>query len=358
MSAPTPRPGILAIRPYVGGESRVEGAARAIKLSSNEGALGASPKAMEAFRALAGDLHRYPDGGAEALRRAIGARHGLDPQRIVCGSGSDELIGLLCHAYAGPGDEVVYSAHGFLMYPIYARSAGAVPVAAREHALTADVDALLERVGPQTRIVFLANPNNPTGSYLPVADLERLRAGLPADVLLVVDSAYAEYVTRNDYSAGEGLVDVADNVVMTRTFSKIYGLSALRLGWAYCPPAVADVLNRVRSPFNVNAAAQAAGVAALADVAHVERARAHNETWREWTAARIRELGLTVHPSVCNFLLVDFADAADADAFLRSRGIVVRRVGAYGLPGSLRITIGTEAEMRAVADALAEYVRR
>ncbi len=355
----SPRSGVLDIQPYVAGESEIEGAGRTIKLSSNEGALGPSPRAIEAFRAAAADLHRYPDGSAAELRRALAAHHGLDADRIVCGAGSDELIGLLCQAYCSPGDEVVHSAHGFLMYAIYTRAVGATPVAASETNLTADVDAMVERVGSRTRIVFVANPNNPTGSYLPFDEIERLRTRLPTDVLLVIDSAYAEYVTRNDYGAGEALVDSASaNVVMVRTFSKIHGLSALRLGWAYCPEAIADVLNRVRSPFNVNAAAQVSGLAALSDVPHIERSRTHNETWREWTAERLAAIGLTVHPSVCNFLLVDFADAGKADAFLKERGIIARRVGGYGLPRSLRITIGTEDEVSAVVGALGEFVER
>jgi histidinol-phosphate aminotransferase len=356
----TVRPGILDIAPYVGGESSLAGQGRVIRLASNEGALGASPQAVEAYRQAAATLHRYPDGGATKLREAIGRRFGLDPAAIVCGAGSDELIGLLTRAYAGPGDEVLYSRHGFLMYAIAARSVGAVPVSAPETDLTADVDALLERVGPRTRIVFLANPNNPTGSYLPAAALRRLHEGLPPDVLLVIDAAYAEYVGRGDYEPGSALVAAHDNVVMTRTFSKIFGLAALRLGWAYCPPAVADVLNRLRGPFNVPAPAQAAGVAALADTGHVERARAHNDRWLPWFRDALADIGIASNPSVGNFVLVRFpaepgADAASACAFLNARGIIPRRMGAYGLDDWLRITIGLEEEMRAVVDALTAF---
>ncbi|HSV28892.1 MAG TPA: histidinol-phosphate transaminase, partial [Candidatus Omnitrophota bacterium] len=235
MTAPTPRPGIMDIKPYVGGESDIKGVSRVIKLSSNEGALGPSPKAMDAFKAMAHDMHRYPDGGATQLRKALAARWGVDADRIVCGAGSDELLGILCRAYAGPGDEVLYSAHGFLMYGIAAKSCGATPVTAPEVDLTASVDNLLKAVTPRTRIVFLANPNNPTGTYLPADEVKRLRAGLRPDILLVIDAAYAEFVSKNDYTPGIELVDAGDNTVMCRTFSKIFALGGLRLGWAYCP---------------------------------------------------------------------------------------------------------------------------
>ena len=362
MPAPQPRPGILDIAPYVGGEARATPnptLGRPIRLASNEGALGASPKAVQAYQNLSGQLHRYPDGAAAALRNAIGRRHGLDPARIVCGAGSDEIISLLINAYAGPGDEVLHSAHGFLMYAISARAAGATPVRAPEKALRADVDALLARVTPRTRLVFLANPNNPTGSFLTPDDLKRLYRELPSGVILVIDAAYAEYISRNDYSSGADLVERADNVVMTRTFSKIYGLAALRLGWGYFPPAIADVMNRVRGPFNVTAPAQAAAIAALEDIAFVDASRAHNDTWRTWTAERLTGLGLTVHPSIANFLLVDLDTATRADNLrehLKRNGILVRQMGAYGLPASLRLSIGTEAEMRAVTDEVARFV--
>lgn len=357
-AGPVPRPGILGIDVYVGGESELAGASRVIKLSSNESALGPSPKAVAAYRELASGLHRYPEGGSTALRQALATRHGLDPACIVCGAGSDELIGLLARAYAGPGDELVYSQHGFLMYPITAKAIGATPVMAPERNLTADVDALLAAVTPRTRLVFLANPNNPTGTYLDADAIKRLHAGLPASVLLVIDAAYAEYVARNDYTAGQDLVQSSGNVVMLRTFSKIYALAALRLGWAYCPPAIADVLNRVRGPFNVGAAAQAAGIAAVLDQPAMDAARTHNDVWRPWLAERLGGLGLTVTPSVANFLLVHFADANAAYDFLAARGIITRKMAAYGLAQSLRISIGTEDEVKAVAEALASFVQQ
>ena len=373
MTVPIPRPGILDIAPYVGGESAIPGLNRIIKLASNESALGPSPRALEAFRDAAATLHRYPDGHCQALRRALGETFALDPARIVCGAGSDELLGLLARAYAGPGDETLYTRHGFLIYPIATLAAGATPIAIAERELTADVDALLAAVTPATRIVFLANPNNPTGTYLPRDEMRRLREGLPTGVLLVIDAAYAEFVDADDYDTGIDLVDEGGGVVVTRTFSKIYGLGGARLGWAYCPPAVADVLNRLRMPFNVSSPAQAAGIEALADQAFIERARAHNRTWRAWTADAIRRLGLTVPVSHCNFVLVRFQadagldgdrgddrgdgrDATAADTYLKSRGIIARRVASYGLPDCLRITIGLESEMRACVAALANFM--
>ncbi|MGE4218610.1 MAG: histidinol-phosphate transaminase [Alphaproteobacteria bacterium] len=360
MTGPAPRPGILDLQPYVGGLHSVPGVERVIVLASNESPLGPSEKAVAAFRDEASHLHRYPDGSAAALRQAIARRFGCDAGRIVCGSGSDELLGMLTRAYAGPGDEVLYSAHGFLMYPISAKSVGATPVAAPEKNLTTDVDALLARVNERTRVVFIANPNNPTGSYLTTAEMERLHAGLPPHVLLVIDAAYAEYCTRNDYTAGFHLVERHDNVVMTRTFSKVFGLAALRLGWAYCPPAVADVLNRIRGPFNVSIPAQAAGVAAMEDVAHTDRSLAHNAEWLPWLARELAALGLTVHPSVANFLLVQFASVPTAKAaydFLLSQGIITRLMGGYGLPDCLRVTIGAGDELQALVDALARHLK-
>jgi histidinol-phosphate aminotransferase len=295
------------------------------------------------------------------LREALGRHHGLDPARIVCGAGSDELIALLLRGYAGPGTEVLYSRHGFLMYPIGAKSVGATPIAVPERALTADVDGILARVTERTRIVFIANPNNPTGTYLSADEMARLHAGLPSHVVLAIDAAYAEFVNRNDYEPGIALVNRASNVVMLRTFSKVYALAGLRLGWAYCPPAIADVLNRIRGPFNVAAPTLAAGVAAVEDVAALARARAHNDRWLPWLSERLQAIGLELTPSVGNFVLARFPDAprhnADAAfAFLHSRGILTRQMGGYGLPQCLRITIGTGEEMEAVAAALTEFM--
>ena len=360
---PSPRPGILEVTPYVGGESALPGMTRVVKLSSNENAFGPSPKAMEAYTLFASQIHRYPDGGCETLRRALAETWKLDSKRIVCGAGSDELIVLLARAYLGPGDEALYSEHEFSMYAIATATAGATAIEVKGTNLTADVDALLAAVSPATKIVFLANPNNPTGTYLPAAQVRRLRDRMPANALLVLDAAYAEFVTRPDYTSGAELVEPDGNVVMLRTFSKIYGLGGLRLGWAYCPTAVADVLNRLRGPFNVSSAAQAAGAAALADTAFVAKVRAHVETWREWTGAEARKLGLEVTPGVGNFVLIHFPrapgrDAAAADAFLKSRGVIARRMERYGLGQALRVTIGREDEMRAFRTALADFVKR
>ncbi len=357
----TPRPGILDVAPYVGGEAEAAGFAEPIRLASNENPLGASPRAREAYGALSAELHRYPDGGAQALRRAIAERHGLDPARIVCGNGSDELISLLIRAYAGPGDEVLYSAHGFLMYAIAAKTAGATPVAVPERDLTADLEGLIERAGLRTRVVCLANPNNPTGSCLSGSELERLVEGLPDHVLLLLDAAYAEYVMRNDYEDGAKLVEANERVVMTRTFSKIHGLAGLRLGWAYASAEVVDVLNRRRGPFNVTAPALAAGVAAIEDRDHAARSRKHNGQWLEWFRQETAALGLDPRPSAGNFVLLRFPgenghDAVAALGWLKERGILVRGMAAYDLPDCLRVTIGTEAETRAVVAALAEFV--
>ena len=352
MTLPAPRAGVLEIAPYVGGDSGIEGIETIIKLSSNENALGPSPHAVEAFSCLASALHLYPDGAAAELRAAIGEVHRLDPERIVCGSGSDELLSLLAHAYAGPGDEVVYPEHGFAMYPIAARAAGAHPVTAPERDFTADVDAILAAVTTRTRLVFVANPNNPTGTYISGGELLRLREALPPGVLLVVDAAYAEYVGRNDYADGRELVEAGGNTVMTRTFSKIHGLAALRLGWAYCPPNVVDVLHRVRGPFNVNAAAQAAGAAAIRDAGHVRFSRTHNDKWLAWLAEEVRALGFEALPSVGNFILVRFPDVEAAFAALQGHGVIPRRVAGYGIPDGLRITVGREEDNRAVIAAL------
>ena len=360
---PVPQPGILEINAYVPGESSIAGNLEPIKLSSNETPLGPSPQAIAAYKAAADSLALYPDGGASDLRRAIASRYGLDADRIVCGSGSDELINLLAHAYIGPGDEAIYTEHGFLMYKIATLSSGGRPIPVAEKNYRADVDAILAAVTARTKMVFLANPNNPTGTYLRHDEVRRLQQALPGRVLLLLDAAYSEYVRRNDYEAGLELVATTGNTVMTRTFSKIYGLAALRLGWAYCPAAIADVLNRVRGPFNVTAPALAAGVAAVADRAHVDSAVAHNEKWLPWVATEIERLGLQVTPSVGNFLLVHFPvesarNAAAADAFLKRNGIILRRVAAYGLPGALRMTIGTEGDNRRVVAALQQFMER
>jgi len=364
MTLLTPRPGILDIKPYAGGESSIPGREHAVKLSSNENPLGASPRAVAAYKAAADSLFVYPDGHSVALRAAIGRRHGLDPARIVCGAGSDELLALYGRAYAGPGDEIIVSQHGFSVYPIITRAVGATLVVAPERDLTTDVDAILDAVTPRTRIVFVANPNNPTGTCLPADEMRRLRLGLPDEVLLVVDAAYAEYVTRNDYEAGAALVDeFPGNTVMTRTFSKIYGLAALRVGWTYCDGEIAAVLDRIRGPFNVCSPAIAAGAAAMEDVAFEDESRRHNERWLGWLTAELRALGLTVPSSAANFLLVRFPHEAGRDVeaavrALNAHGIIPRRMNSYGLPDSLRISIGLAEDNQTVVTALSELFPR
>src|ERR1700722_18114134 len=360
---PQPRPGVLDIKAYVPGKSSAPNVAKVYKLSSNESPLGPSPRAVAAYKAWADRLEDYPDGAATDLREAIGRAFGLDPERIVCGAGSDDLLHLLAAAYLTDGDEAIYTTHGFLIYPIAILATGAKPVVAPETNYTADVDAILKAVTKQTKMVFIANPNNPTGTALSFDEVKRLHRGLPGDVMLVLDAAYAEYVTRNDYEAGIELVATSDNVVMCRTFSKIHGLAALRLGWMYGPALVVDAINRIRGPFNVNAAAMAAGIAAIEDGAHVEAARAHNDKWLAWLGEEIPKLGLVVTPSVANFVLIHFPQtpgrsAAEADAFLSKRGLILRRVSAYHLPNALRMTIGSEEANRLVVAALAEFIGR
>jgi histidinol-phosphate aminotransferase len=360
---PQPRPGVLDIAPYVPGKSSAPGVAKVFKLSSNETPLGPSENAVAAYRTAGEHLEDYPDGSATALRDAIGAAFGLDPDRIVCGAGSDDLLNLLARAFLKDGDEAIYTTHGFLVYPIAVTGTGAKAIAAQEKDFTANVDAILKAVTPKTKMIFLANPNNPTGTYIPFDEVKRLHKGLPTNVLLVLDAAYAEYVQRNDYESGIELVATSDNVVMTRTFSKIYGLAALRLGWMYGPAYVVDAVNRIRGPFNVNGPAIAAGIAAIRDTAHVDRARAHNTRWLAWLTKEIGELGLPVTPSAANFVLIHFGEtkghtAKDADAFLTKRGLILRQVNAYKLPNALRMSVGTEEANRLAVQALKEFVEK
>jgi histidinol-phosphate aminotransferase len=360
---PQPRPGVLDIEPYVPGKSSAPGVAKVFKLSSNETPLGPSPYAIEAYKKVAAHLEDYPDGAASALREAIGRAFGLDPGRIVCGAGSDDLLNLLARAYLADGDEAIHTTHGFLVYPIATLGTGAKPVIAPETNYTASVDAILAAVTKKTKIVFLANPNNPTGTYVSFDEIKRLHRSLPPQVLLVLDAAYAEYVRRNDYESGIELVATSDNVVMTRTFSKIHGLAALRLGWMFGPPHVVAAINRIRGPFNVNGPAIAAGIAAIEDHAHQESAREHNDRWLAWLAQEFEMLGLKVTPSVANFLLIHFPEAKgrtakDADAFLTARGLILRQVGGYKLPNALRMSIGTEEANRLVVAALKEFLRK
>ncbi len=358
MTTIKPQPGIMQITPYVAGKSAAKGANKPTKLSSNENPLGPSPAARDSYIEVAKHLETYPPSDHADLRQVIANIHGLDPARIICGAGSDEVITFLCQTYAGPGDEVLYTEHGFSMYRISALAAGATPVVAPETDRTADVDAMLAACSPRTRLVFLANPNNPTGTMIPESEVARLAAGIPDTALLVLDGAYAEFVDGFDGHAG--LVETRDNVVMTRTFSKIYGLGGARIGWGYGPASIIDALNRVRGPFNVSAAALAAAKAAVQDVAYTDHCRAENAKWRQWLRERLAISGVPSDESHANFILARFETAEQAeacDAFLQSKGLIVRNVAGYGLGTCLRITIGDEIACRNVAGAVDAFMK-
>ncbi|WP_272003931.1 histidinol-phosphate transaminase [Roseovarius sp. ZX-A-9] len=358
MTKITPQPGILDIALYEGGAAHIEGIQNVVKLSSNENPFGPSDAAKEAFRKSAYDLHRYPSSDHAALRAAIGEIHGLDPARIICGAGSDEIIAFLCQAYAGPGDEVIHTEHGFAMYRISTMANGATPVEVAERERVTDVDAILAACTERTRLVFVANPNNPTGTMVGAAELARLAAGLPEQVLLVIDGAYAEYV--EGYDGGAALIEARENVVMTRTFSKLYGLGGLRIGWGYGPSHVIDVLNRLRGPFNLSQAALAAAEAAIRDTAWAEKCRADNTKLRAWLAEALAEHGVPSDTSTANFILARFANQAEAEAcdqHLKSEGLIVRRVAGYNLPNCLRITVGDEASCRRIAHAVGQFMK-
>lgn len=359
MSGLQPRPGLLKLAPYVQGQSTIEGVANPIKLSSNESSHGPSPAALEAYRNAGKELNRYPDGSQTGLRQAIGETFGLDPARIICGNGSDELIQMMVRAYVGEGDEALLSENGFIMTNIHCMAQGAELVIAPERDYRVDVDALLERVTDKTRFCSIANPNNPTGTYISGKELRRLHAGLPENCLLLIDDAYAEYVTEDDYEDGTALVDEFENVVMTRTFSKVYGLPSVRIGWAYCPSSVVGVVGRIRTPFNTNGPALAAAIAAVKDQAYVEKIVQHNNRSLKIISAALSDMGIEVIPSVTNFYLMRFADnsgknGTDAAAFLQSRGIIPRPAG--GSDAFLRITVGLDHENDAVITALADYM--
>lgn len=359
-TAPRPHEGISAIKPYVGGKSIVLGQ-DAIKLSSNETPLGPSPKALAAARAASSDITRYPDGSAKALRCALADYNDIELDGVVCGAGSDEILNLLVRAYLKPGDEVLYSAHGFVVYPIATRSVGGIPIAVAESNLRTDVEAFLSAVTPRTRIIFIANPNNPTGSYISSEEVYRLHRGLRPDILLVLDAAYSEYVGADDYENGLELARKYENVVMTRTFSKAYGLAGLRVGWCFGAVALINTLNRVRGPFNVTGVSQSAAIAALRDEEYLNLAVKHNNHWRPWLAKQIAGAGFEVVPSVANFFLVRIPsplEACQADEFLLQRGLILRRMEDYGLPDCLRLSVGTEKENHIVVEAFEALATR
>ena len=351
-----PQPGIMEIELYVGGASKVEGMGEVTKLSSNENPYGAGEAAREAYARAAYDLHRYPSTDHTELREAIGAQYNLDPSRIICGVGSDEILTLIAQSYAGPGDEAIYTEHGFSMYPIIAHAVGATPVKVAERERVVDVDAILAACTDKTRLVFIANPANPTGTMIGNNAIAKLAAGLPEQCILVLDGAYAEFV--EGYDGGAKLVDNRSNVIMTRTFSKIYGLGGLRIGWGYAQQEMIDVLNRVRQPFNLSNTQLAVAEAAMKDQAHVVKTREANTRLRAWLAEALAELGIPSDTSCANFILARFADAEEAkacDAYLKSQGLIVRQTAGYGLPHCLRITIGDERACRQVAHAIGRF---
>jgi histidinol-phosphate aminotransferase len=359
---PQPKAGILDITAYVGGKASAEGFAEPIKLSSNENVLGCSPQASAAYAALADKLHLYPDGHCSQLRMAIAQRFDLEPERLIFTAGSDEIFDLLSQTYLEPGDNAVQGEFGFLSYRIAVRAAQGIIRFAPEPNRRVDVDMILNEVDDRTRIVFIANPGNPTGSWINGPEIRRLHEALPADVILVLDGAYAEFCDDPEYEDGIELARSASNIVVTRTFSKLHGLAALRVGWAYCPVEMVDAMDRIRSPFNVNSPAQAAALAALEDEDFVSRSLEHVRQWRAWLTQQLGGMGLETFPSAANFVLVRFPDtpgrtAKEAEAYLASKGILVRGVGGYGLPDSVRITIGLEAQNRALVEALAGFVK-
>ncbi|WP_334063423.1 histidinol-phosphate transaminase [Limimaricola cinnabarinus] len=352
----TPQPGIMDIALYVGGQSRLEGHADPLKLSSNENPYGPSPRAVAALEQSAATLHRYPSTDHADLRAAIARVHGLDADRIICGVGSDEVLQFIAQCYAGPGDEVIHTEHGFAMYPILARAAGATPIEVAERERRVDVDAILAACTAATRIIYLTNPGNPTGTMIPITEIERLAGAIPDHVILVLDGAYVEFT--EGYDGGASLVEARDNVVMTRTFSKIHGLGGLRIGWGYAPREIVDVLNRVRQPFNLSNSQLMAAEAAIRDEGFTEHCRAETARLRVWMREKLLALGIACDESHANYVLARFADEAEAaacDAALRADGILVRRVGGYGFPEGLRITVGDEPGCSRVIDAIARF---
>lgn len=348
-------PDIFTIPAYKPGKSAIAGVVKPIKLSSNENSFGPSPKVLEAAKKSIETMHRYADGAAVNIREALAKHYGVNADAIVCGAGSDDILYLLTEAYAGPDKTVLYSQHGFLVYPLAALRIGAKPIKVEEKELTADVDGFINAVDDSTAIIFIANPNNPTGTYLPKSEVVRLLDNVPSNVLVVLDEAYYEYATAEDYASGFELVSKYPNLVVTRTFSKIYGLASLRLGFGYMSLEVADVLNRIRGPFNVPGPAQVAGVAAIEDKAYIEQCIVHNTQWRERLSRELRDIGFEVVPSQANFVLAKPTDGGNAetvDEKLKAAGVIIRRVDAYGLPDYVRITIGTDEEMLKLLEAL------
>ncbi|GAA6206855.1 histidinol-phosphate transaminase [Cognatishimia sp. WU-CL00825] len=356
MSRISPQPGIMEIALYEGGQSTIEGVSDFVKLSSNENPYGPSDAAKEAFRKLGMNLHRYPGTDHAQLRGAIADIHGLNAEQIICGVGSDEVLQFISQAFAGPGDEVIYTEHGFSMYPILAHACGATPVKVPERERVVDVDAVLNACTERTRIVFIANPANPTSTMIGSNEVTRLADGLPEGALLVLDGAYAEYV--EGFDGGAAMVQARDNVIMTRTFSKIHGLGGLRIGWGYAPKPIIEILNRIRQPFNLSEVQLGVAEAAMRDTEFVKKCLVDNTRMRAWLAKALAEIGVPSDTSCTNFILARFASEEEAtacDAYLKSQGVIVRKVAGYGLPNCLRITVGDEAGCRRVAHAVKSF---
>ena len=350
---------MLDISPYVPGKSDSGSTKRIIKLSSNETPLGTSDKVLNVLKNSTINPYRYPDGSANNLREALAKKHSLGKDRIICGNGSDEILSLLAHCFSGPGDEVIYSQHGFLVYPIAVKAAGANPVTAPEKNLRSDVESIIKLSTNNTKLCYIANPNNPTGTYLSIEELVALRRGLPEETILVIDSAYAEYVEKSDYSDGINLVNKYDNIVCTRTFSKIYGLAALRIGWMYASRDIVEYMNRIRLPFNTNSIAQTAAIEALKDNDFIKNAKKHNDIWKPWIEKKLQEIGLDTVDGVANFVLAKFNNELQANLcyqFLEKKGILVRSIKEYKLPEYLRITVGLEEENKIMCEEIKNFL--
>ncbi len=361
MSAPRAHRWLQGLSPYKPGLSKAAGVDEPVKLSANESSFGPSPAALDAYAAASASLSRYPDGGAKYLRQALARLHNLKADQIVCGAGSDEILLLLVQAFSGVGDEIIHSSYGFSYFPLMAKGVGASPIAVMNNDWAACVNGILAAVTPKTKLIFLDNPNNPTGAYLPFTEVKRLHAGLREDIILVLDGAYAEAVSAGDYDAGSVLVEAFDNVVMTRTFSKLYALAGLRVGWGYMPPAIADILNRIKSPFNLSGPAEAAAIAAVGDQEHLNAAKAFNAAERETISAALTSMGLSVVPSQTNFVLIEFPsgeneNAEAANAYLMKNGYLLRWLPEQGLENHLRMTVGAKQDNRAILMLLREFL--
>ncbi|MCQ2913914.1 MAG: histidinol-phosphate transaminase [Alphaproteobacteria bacterium] len=362
MKTPVAHDTIMEISPYVGGTSKLPGFDKVVKLSSNEGAFGVNPNVVEAIRSHAELMFRYPDGSSQELREAIAKVHNLDKDKILCGTGSDNVIDIICEAFSKDGDDVIMTQYGFSMYRVCAKGNGANVIEVPEKNYTVDLDAVLSAITNKTKIIFITNPGNPTGTYLPKKDLYDFCKKVPSNILIVLDSAYAEYVPCEDYTAGAEFVEEFNNVIMLRTFSKIYALGGLRIGWSYASKEIIDVFNRIRAPFNVNTMAQYAGVVAMQDREFVKKCFEHNKKWQKKFPEELSKIGLNCTPTVANFVLVHFPKTGKTsekcDEFLKQHGYIVRRVLAYGLKDELRITIGNEEEMTTLVSLLKEFMEK